>query len=83
TIQTPLPGFGSWHFYRMVRDTGAGEVRFCIDGQLKGKAPLSGTIDISARISARMGMFNNFSARAQFNGAIDDIRIFRRLLPCG
>ena len=82
TIDAPVPALGQWHFYRLVRDVASDQIRFCLDGVLAGTAPLAGEIDISNPRSPTFGSWDTL-ARPTFDGDIDDLRIFRRTLPCG
>jgi hypothetical protein len=82
SITAALPGLDEWHFYRIARSTNDAEVIFCIDGQEVGSAPLAGDADISAPRNPTLGTFDVISLDATFDGAIDDVRILRRALPC-
>lgn len=82
TIAAPLPPVGEWHFYRVVRDTAADVVRFCIDGRQVGTGVLPGDVDISNPRSPVLGTLDTISSDPTFDGAVDDVRIFRRALPC-
>lgn len=81
SIVSVRPPNGEWHLYRIVRDTAAEVVRFCIDGQEVGNAPLPGAIDVSNPHAPWLGSFNVLRDPS-FVGAVDDVRIVRRALPC-
>lgn len=82
TIEGSIPALDEWHFYRIVRLADSDEVRFCIDGELVGTGFLDGDLDISPRVTPTVGS-SGTSAMNSLEGAIDDVRIFSRALPCG
>ena len=82
-LVAPLGELSEWHFYRMVRIAALNEVRFCIDGEIAATGPLPGTMDISSGVDPKLGNLPiSFDAPA-FDGAVDDLRVISRALPCG
>jgi len=81
TIAGAIPALDEWHFYRIVRRADLDEVRFCIDGELVGTAPLDGDLDISPGVDPKIS--STGGSRDALEGAVDDVRIFSRALPCG
>ena len=80
-IEVPIPSFGDWHFYRLVRDSAADQMRFCVDGELAGTGYLDGETDISNPADPTIGTYG--FGQPTFQGAVDDIRVYRGMLPCG
>jgi len=82
--QTSLD-LADWHYYRFVRDAQAKEISLCIDGQQTSEGTLalpSEASDLSAPTSVPLQVGNEDGAAPVFEGAIDDVRIFKRALPC-
>lgn len=73
-----FPDDGDWHFFRLARKDGT--ISFCIDGLLQGTDTEPGTFDISSNQPPRIG--KGVFPPAYYGGSIDDVRIFRRALPC-
>jgi hypothetical protein len=65
-----------------VRDTEQDEVRFCVDGELVATGPLDGELDMTSGRNPVLGGFG-FGLDPHFSGAIDELRIMRKALPCG
>lgn len=85
-IEHSVDGDSGWHFYRLVRDTARDEVRLCVDGQLVGRRPLPGAVDITpggGRFPSFGRQGRDFREEPTFEGAIDDFRMIGRALPCG
>ena len=80
-IVTPVQA--GWHFYRLVRDTANNEMRLCVDGQEMGTGVLPGDADISTTIDPKLATTAFGFSEPTFNGAIDDLRVISRALPCG
>jgi hypothetical protein len=81
SIVAPLPPLDEWHFFRLVRRTDADEIRLCIDGELVGTGWLDRDIEIPSPGDVKLGTTGVSSPR--LIGAVDDLRVFSRALPCG
>jgi hypothetical protein len=79
-IRGAPPRDGDWHFHRITRDTAEGAILYCIDGRLQGTDPGPGSFDMTSDTAPHLGkgVFN----QANYAGSLDDVRIFRRALPC-
>ena len=75
------PRDGEWHFHRVSRDAAEGTLSYCIDGALKGSDTAPGAFDMSSDRGPFLGK-GVFSTFAYYGGSTDDVRIFRRALPC-
>jgi len=67
-----------WHHYVGVRDAGAEEIRFYIDGDKKETAGFPGDVAIRDPDSF-FGMMKHFDTR-YLEGDVDDVRIYNRAL---
>jgi Concanavalin A-like lectin/glucanases superfamily len=74
-------GDEGWHFYRISRSAEGGMISLCVDGVLQdgdaGPAGFNMTSDEAPRLGRNV-VYNP----AYFAGSIDDVRVFRRALPC-
>ena len=77
----PRPVDGQWHFYRLVRSTADSSLRICVDGVSGGTATLPGDLDITGYDAPALGNTVYFSHN-RLVGSLDDVRVFRRALPC-
>ncbi len=68
---------GEWHFYRISRTGDTLEA--CVDGTSIGSTTATAGSDMGSNQAVRLG--RNFGP-AYFGGSIDDVRIFKRGLPC-
>lgn len=75
-----IPGAG-WHFYRFSRSLDTATVAWCIDGVLQGTGAIVSTFDMTSDQTPNIGK-SSFEGVAYFAGGMDDVRIFRRALPC-
>ncbi len=75
------PRDGAWHFYRITRSLADTKLTLCIDGKLAVTDPGPGTADMTSDQSPHLGRNVNYNP-AYFDGAIDDVRVFERALPC-
>ena len=75
------PRDGNWHFTRLSRDAEAGTISLCIDGVLQGTDTQTGAFDMSTDQSPHLGRNVDFEP-AYYGGGLDDVRVFRRALPC-
>lgn len=78
-ITGTIPGAG-WHFYRFSRDREAGTVSWCIDGAVQGSDAMPAGFDMTSDQTPNIGKAS--FGTPYFAGSIDDVRIFRRALPC-
>ena len=69
---------GDWHFVAGVRDVTAATIKVYLDGVLAGQAPDT-TTNMPAYSSFYMGNQTDQPNR-QFNGTIDDVRVYARAL---
>jgi hypothetical protein len=76
----PHPTDEAWHFYRLSRDTTANTIKLCQDGELKGMSALPGTMDLSSGELPTIA--TQFDQTPYMKGAIDDLRFYKRALPC-
>jgi hypothetical protein len=74
------PKDGDWHFYRISRESG-GMLRVCVDGVLVASDGSPGAFDMSSDEAPHIGRNVTYNP-AYTDGAIDDVRIFKRALPC-
>lgn len=82
SLRVPRPALGSWHHYRIVRHAAAARLSFCVDGVEVASATVPVAANLSAGGAPVIGeSFSGVSVR-RFDGAIDDLRIFRRAMPC-
>jgi Concanavalin A-like lectin/glucanases superfamily len=72
---------GAWHFYRLSRDAEAGMISLCVDGVMEDASAGPGDFDMTSDEAPYMGR-NVVYNPAYFSGGIDDVRVFRRALPC-
>jgi hypothetical protein len=82
TLSFAYPDDGNWHFVRVVRDAGKNRFRTCVDGQLRASTSLSGLLDLTTDQSPYLGRNVDYNP-PDFDGAIDDVRVFNRAYPCG
>jgi hypothetical protein len=81
-VEWTWPDDLDWHFLRVTRDAALGTLRVCLDGLPVGGTTLDASIDLSPAeppFIARNMTYNP----PYFVGDIDDVRVFRRALPCG
>lgn len=81
SILVDMPPLGEWHFFRIVRDKDSEEFRVCIDGQQVGSGWLASDVELPSPGSPKLGTTGVGAPR--FEGAIDDLRVFSSVLPCG
>lgn len=79
-IALDLDEDGGLHFYRLVRDSAAEELRLCRDGALVGREALPGGDVMSTAAPFSVG---TTSADPTFIGNLADLRIYAEALPCG
>jgi hypothetical protein len=70
---------GQWHHVVGVRDTTDGELRIYIDTNLENNINDNASINTNNGHPLAIGAFSEIPGR-NFNGAIDDIRIYNRAL---
>ena len=70
----------AWHFYRITRSTATDVVQVCVDGDLVGEAPTRDDVDITSGENFHFGNFGTWYP--ELVGGFDDIRAFKRALPC-
>ncbi len=75
------PRDGNWHFTRLSRDAAAGTISLCVDGASRTPTPRPGAFDMSTDQAPHLGRNVNFSP-AYYGGGLDDVRVFKRALPC-
>ena len=76
----PRPTDAEWHFWRAVRSTADGTLRFCIDGDEIAQSPLPADRDLTGLVQPLLGKYAFESA--QYVGALDEVRVFAEALPC-
>jgi hypothetical protein len=76
------PPLSSWHHYRIVRSTSSGSVSFCIDGVEVASASVPSEANLTSTASPVIGESLLGAPTRRFGGALDDLRIIRRALPC-
>ncbi len=77
-VSTQLPDFG-WHHFRYVRDAANSRVYMCLDGQRVALENLT----ITDQTSNQLPWLGRLpGGQAQFNGALDDVRVSYEALPC-
>jgi hypothetical protein len=74
------PRDDAWHFYRVSRSAEAGTISLCIDGAHQSTLTEQGAFDMTSDISPNLG--RNVYGSPYFAGSIDDLRIYKRALPC-
>lgn len=74
------PRDDAWHFFRVSRSAEAGTISLCIDGAHQSTLTEQGALDMTSDISPNLG--RNVYSAPYFTGSIDDLRIFKRALPC-
>jgi hypothetical protein len=74
------PRDDQWHFYRVSRRADAGTISLCIDGAAQSTLTDQGSQDMTSDLSPYFG--RNPFGPPDFTGSIDDVRIFKRALPC-
>jgi hypothetical protein len=79
-VVSPPPN-SEWHFYRMTRSIADEEIRVCIDGAQRGQIPLGADVTMSSGIAPWLGRAVDYEP-AYFRGALADVRVFQRTLPC-
>jgi hypothetical protein len=75
-----IPDAG-WHFYRFSRDYDAGIISWCVDGVRQAMDATAGQLNMTSDQTPNLGK-SSFAGVAYFAGSLDDVRIFRRALPC-
>jgi hypothetical protein len=74
------PRDDAWHFFRVSRSAEAGTISLCIDGAHQSTLTEQGAFDMTSDISPNLG--RNVYGSPYFAGSIDDLRIYKRALPC-
>ncbi|HKE20548.1 MAG TPA: LamG domain-containing protein [Kofleriaceae bacterium] len=74
------PRDDQWHFYRVSRKADAGTISLCIDGVHQNTLTEQGNRDMTSDLAPYLGR-NPFGPPG-YGGSIDDLRIFKRALPC-
>ena len=74
------PRDDAWHFFRVSRSAEAGTISLCIDGAHQSTLTEQGAFDMTSDISPNLG--RNVFGSPYFAGSIDDLRIYKRALPC-
>lgn len=80
-ISGETPRDGNWHFTRLSRDAEAGVISLCVDGVFQDSDTQPGAFDMSTDQAPHMGRNVDFNP-AYYGGGLDDVRVFRRALPC-
>jgi len=80
-VQGSRPLDAAWHFYRVTRSTSEAQIELCIDGRTVTSDPNVGTADMTGDQPPHLGRNVDYNP-AYFNGTIDDVRAFKRALPC-
>ena len=75
------PRDGNWHFTRLSRDAAAGTISLCVNGAFEDSDTAVGAFDMSTDQAPHLGRNVNFSP-AYYSGGLDDVRVFKRALPC-
>ena len=75
------PNDQQWHFYRIRRALATGALELCVDGQRVLSDPNVMMNDITSDQPPHFGRNVDYNP-AYFTGSIDDIRAFKRALPC-
>lgn len=81
TVTGTRPTDGEWHFYRIVRSVEEAQIELCIDGDLAVADPAVTTADMTSDMPPHIGRNVDYNP-AYFDGSIDDVRGFKRALPC-
>jgi hypothetical protein len=80
-ISGETPRDGNWHFTRLSRDAEAGVISLCVDGVFQDSDTQPGAFDMTTDQAPHLGRNVDFSP-AYYGGGLDDVRVFRRALPC-
>jgi len=80
-VSGETPTDAGWHFWRIVRSTGDGTYRICIDGAQLIQTPVEASANMTGDEPPRLGR-NIVFEPAYFGGSLDEVRIFREALPC-
>ena len=70
----------AWHFYRITRSTATDKLQVCVDGALAGEVATRPDVDISSGETFHFGNFGTWYP--ELTGGYDDVRAFKRALPC-
>ncbi len=77
----PVPAPDVWHFVRVSRSTADNMVSVCIDGQRRAQIPVPGDATMSSSEAPWLGRNVDYNP-AYFRGALADVRVYTRSLPC-
>ena len=73
---------GQWHFIALTRDATSGTVQVYVDGALSGTA--ASAKGLKTTPFSNLGRIGNTVGKPKyFNGALDDVRIYNRVLTAG
>jgi hypothetical protein len=80
-INTSIPSYDEWHFFRLTRSTEDESLRVCIDGQLVGQDTVPADVDMTSNEAPRLGRNVDYEP-AYYVGSLADVRVLGRALPC-